>query len=226
MMNRHNFVGIGAALALGALGTVAAAGYAEHSGALPAISVSHGMHGMNMAEHAHHMAMLNNRRVTRSEHSYPAPDLDLTDMHGNRVGLADMLKEDRPILLNFIYTTCPTICPVLSATFAQVQQDLGDEVSGVRMISITIDPEKDTPSQLRDYAKRYHAGPQWEFYTGRLQDIVKLEKAFDIYRGSKVNHEPVTYLRGAGTDTWVRLDGVASATDIVREYRQLAAKTD
>lgn len=231
-MNRLQRLGTGCLLTLG-LTVQAGAGMDHRAGAMPSIMPGHdmaGMHhdmpGMSMAGHAKHMAMLNNRQVSRSEHSYQAPDLLLTDMQGRQVRLRQLLADDRPVLLNFIYTTCPTICPVLSATFAQVQSDLGDEADRVRMISITIDPEKDTPGQLADYAKRYHAGPQWAFYTGALQDIVKIEKAFDIYRGSKVNHEPVTYLRGAGASTWVRLDGVASSNDIIREYRRLAAKSD
>ena len=63
------------------------------------------------------------------------------------------------------------------------------------MISITIDPDYDTPEQLMKYAKKFKAGDQWQFYTGTYNDVVTVEKAFDIFRGSKMNHEPITLIR-------------------------------
>ena len=128
-----------------------------------------------------------------------------------------------PVMLNFIFTTCTTICPVQSAAFSQVQQKLGAESDQVRMISFTIDPEHDTPERLRAYARRFGAGPQWQFLTGNLSDIVTVQKTFNAYRGNKMSHEPLVLLRASPDASWVRLDGMASATDIVREYRQLVS---
>ena len=94
------------------------------------------------------------------------------------------------------------------------------------MISITIDPEYDTSARLQAYAARYHAGPQWQFLTGNREDIVAVQKAFDAYRGTKMNHEPLTFLRASVDAPWVRLNGLASAADVVKEYRQLVEKPD
>ena len=94
------------------------------------------------------------------------------------------------------------------------------------MISITIDPEHDTPERLEAYAERFRAGSQWRFLTGDLDQIVAVQKAFDVYRGSKMNHEPITFLRVEEEAPWVRLDGLASAADVVREYQQLIAMQD
>ena len=109
----------------------------------------------------------------------------------------------------------------MSATFAQVQNELGDESDKVCMVSISIDPEHDTPERLLDYAGRFNAGPQWGFFTGSEKDIVAVQKSVDVYRGNKMNHEPTTLLRRAEGGPWLRVDGLASAADIVREYRQL-----
>ena len=152
------------------------------------------------------------------------PPLVLVDKDNNKVSLDEALAADEPVMLNFIFTTCTTICPVLSATFAQVQRELGDEVDQVRMISITIDPEHDTPERLRGYAARFDAGSQWQFYTGANDDIVAVQKAFDAYRGSKANHEPLTFLRVPSDPQWVRVNGLASAADVVNEYRRLLAE--
>ena len=176
--------------------------------------------------HAHHRHMLESKTYSRSLHNYQLPDLALVDMEGQKTSLLSEVNRGQPVMLNFIFTTCTTICPVLSATFSQVEQQLGADREQVRMISITIDPEYDTPARLRAYAVRYDAGPQWQFLTGKLEDIVAIQKAFDAYRGTKMNHEPLTFLRASTQATWVRLDGLASAADVSREYRQLVAEQD
>lgn len=173
--------------------------------------------------HAHHRHMMESQNYGRSVHSYALPDLSVVDMNGKMTSLAEALDQDRPLMLNFMFTTCTTICPVLSATFSQVQQQLGEERDHVRLISITIDPEHDTPERLHAYAARFGAGPQWQFLTGGLQDIIAIQKAFDAYRGTKANHEPVTFLRAAPNTPWVRLEGLASASDVINEYRKLGS---
>jgi protein SCO1/2 len=174
--------------------------------------------------HAHHRHMMDQKGYKRATHDYDVPQLLLLDMDNNKVSLNEALATDEAVMLNFIFTTCTTICPVLSATFTQVQRELGDEAHQVRMISITIDPEYDTPERLREYAVRFNAGPQWQFYTGTSDDIVAVQKAFDAYRGSKANHEPLTFLRVPEDPQWVRVNGLASASDVVKEYRRLLAE--
>lgn len=176
------------------------------------------------ALHAQHKKMLTKQGYSRTEHGYNPPELTLVTMNDEMVTLQKALESDKPVLLNFIFTTCTTICPVLSATFSQVQEQLGDESDQIRMISISIDPEHDTPERLRAYATRFKAGSQWEFLTGDLDAIITTQKSFDIYRGSKMNHEPITYLHASNEAPWVRLDGIASASDVIKEYRQLVAQ--
>jgi protein SCO1/2 len=173
--------------------------------------------------HAQHRHMMGKGGYARSEHRYELPDLALVGMDGKPTTLLREVDIDQPVMLNFIFTTCTTICPVLSATFAQVQRELGPKAAEMRMVSITIDPEYDTPEQLRAYAQRFDAGDQWGFFTGELADIVAIQRAFDAFRGSKMNHEPLTFLRAAPGEPWVRINGIASGSDIVAEYQNLAA---
>lgn len=174
--------------------------------------------------HHHHHAMMADAAYQRSAASYAIPDVSLVDMDGKAVPLRDGLGGGEPVLLNFIFTSCTAICPAMSATFMQVQDLLGEEAGRVRMVSISIDPENDTPDRLKEYAARFHAGPQWQMLTGSIEDSIAVQRAFDAYRGGKMNHAPLTLLRAGGdSQSWVRLDGLASATDIVDEYRKLAA---
>ena len=98
---------------------------------------------------------------------------------------------------------------------------MGSEVDEITMVSISIDPEYDTVEKLSAYAQRFEAGGQWQFFTGQLEDVIAVERAFDIFRGSKMNHEPVTLIRVSNNQLWLRIDGLANAGDIVSEYRNL-----
>lgn len=159
----------------------------------------------------------------RTEHQYDIPEIPLVTMNGEKTTLEQELQSDKPVMLNFIFTTCTTICPVLTASFYQLQNELGDESQDIRMISISIDPEYDTPDKLKTYAERFNAGPQWQFLTGDTDDIVAAERAFGAFRGAKMNHEPLTFIRAKESEAWVRINGIASAEEIISEYRNLVA---
>jgi protein SCO1 len=182
---------------------------------LPAMAADH-------HEHHHHAMPGAQSAYVRTLASYTVPDVRLLDADGAGVALRRRL-DDKPVILNFIYTSCTAICPVMSATFSQVQAALGAERDAVRMVSISIDPEHDTPAALKSYAKKFAAGPQWQMLTGSLDSSIAVQRAFDVYRGDKMAHTPATFLRAGAGQPWVRLDGFASASTILREYRQLAS---
>ena len=99
------------------------------------------------------------------------------------------------------------------------QQKLGEDRDKVHLVSISIDPEQDTPARLRAYATRFRAGAGWQHYTGSLQASVAAQQAFDVYRGDKTNHAPVTLVRSAGGTRWVRLEGFATVDTLLSEVR-------
>lgn len=171
--------------------------------------------------HAEHQAMIAQpNRTTRSQHAYQTPDLVMQNNHGTAVHIQQLLNQPGPVMVNFIFTSCPTICPVLSATFAQVNQSLGKD-SGLTLISISIDPEQDTPTALQQYADKFSADDNWTFITGQIEQSIAVQKAFDIYRGSKMNHVPATFFRASAEQPWTRLDGFASSEQLIAEYHQM-----
>ncbi len=171
--------------------------------------------------HAHHHSMMQNASITTAD--YVLPQIKLVRDDGKTVSLPEELNDGRPVIMNFIFTTCTAICPISSQTFAQLQEKLGDERTKVHMVSISIDPEQDTPTRLTAYAHKYGAGPQWRYYTGTVEASLAAQRAFDVYRGDKMNHVPATLLRAAPGKSWLRIDGFASADDLLREYRALVA---
>lgn len=191
-----------------------------------AVETAHGTYrepASHADEHAHHRVHMDTGH-TRSLANYDIPALTLVDASGREVSLAGLLDGGKPLMLNFIFTSCTTICPVQTATFSQVQAALGELQNQVRMVSISIDPEQDTPARLSAYAAKFHAGLQWRFLTGSVPDILAVQKAFDAYRGEKASHVPLTFLHASPGAPWVRIEGFISAAELLHEYRTLVAQ--
>lgn len=168
--------------------------------------------------HRHHRAAVT-QGYTKSIKDYEIPDIKLTNAANQKVNIKNELDKT-PVVVNFIFTSCTTICPVMSSAFAQLQDKLAKSNSDLRMISISIDPEEDTPEKLHIYSQRFKAGSQWQFFTGDKNDILAVQKAFDTYRGNKMNHSPVAFIRTDKESPWIRLNGFASASVILNEYHK------
>ncbi len=152
---------------------------------------------------------------------YAIPSVQLTREDGKVVSLPEEMNDGRPVVMNFVFTSCASVCPLLSAVFAEFDRRLGADRSKVHLMSISIDPEADTPARLREYAHRYKAGPEWHHYTGTIEASHAVQRAFDVYRGDKMNHTAVTLLRAAPGQPWRRLDGFLTPNDLLSEYRSM-----
>ena len=116
------------------------------------------------------------------------PAFELVDQNGNPFSLSDL--EDDVWVANFIFTSCPSICPLLTRGMARLQERYDAYgIEEIRLISISVDPENDTPEVLRDYAELYEADlERWTFLTGEEPAIRELiVKGFKAAMG-----EPVT----------------------------------
>jgi protein SCO1/2 len=127
-----------------------------------------------------------------------APDFELISQDGVRVALVDL--RNKVVAVTFIYTSCPDTCPLLTAKMAQVQDELGPKFgSKIAFISITVDPERDTPDVLRNYAQSFGANlAGWTFLTGTPQNIRAVAKRYGVSVtksvGSDVDHTFLTSL--------------------------------
>lgn len=134
----------------------------------------------------------------------------------------DEMNDGRPLFVDFIFTDCPAICPLSGQAFAQFQSELGADRSKVHLVSITIDPEQDTPGRLTAYARKFHAQPGWDHYTGTSEASLSMQRAFGVSWGGKMDHAPVVFVRQAPGLAWERLDGFWTAADLLAEYRNFA----
>lgn len=158
--------------------------------------------------------------IKRTVESYTVPDVTLVNQDGAKVKLKALLESGEPVIVDFIFGTCTTICPVLSAGYANLQTKLPVGASKVHLISISIDPENDTPKVMRDYLKRYRAKAGWDFFTGRREDIDKVMVAFNAYIPNKMSHYPLTLIRDPKTGQWIRIFGLMSSSEFMAECKK------
>lgn len=161
------------------------------------------------------------QQYTRDVQSYRIPDVTLRDRRDEPVALRPLLNGDEPIVLQFIFTSCETVCPTLTAMTAMAQEDLRAQDEDTRIVSISIDPNHDTPERMAAYAERFGAQGDWRFLTGSWEDISAVLNAFNaMYEGgNKMYHEPFTFMRDAGSGSeWVRINGLLGAELMAAEY--------
>lgn len=110
-----------------------------------------------------------------------APGFALTDQAGGRVALADL--RGKVLAVTFIYTTCADSCPLLTAKMAVVQRKLGADFGArVRFVSITVEPEIDTPAVLKAYADKFGADARgWSFLTGTSEEIQEIVRGYGAF---------------------------------------------
>lgn len=148
------------------------------------------------------------------------PAVTLTDQDGHSHDLLQLLGDPHPVVLTFIFTSCRSVCPALTSAVFGIRKQL-HSVPDTRYVSISIDPEFDTPDVLRRYAARFDASsaPNWSFLTGTLDDIVAVQRAFDIYAGDKNSHRPVIFVKPRATHTWTRFDSSVPIATVAAELR-------
>ena len=160
-------------------------------------------------------------KYKRTIESYTMPDVTLVNQDGKRIKLKNLLNSNKPVVVDFIYGTCTTICPVLSAGYINLQRKLGQNSTNVQLISISIDPENDSPKVMKEYLKRYRAQPGWDFLTGSRADIDKVMHAFDAYISNKMYHYPLNLIRDPKDGKWVRIFGLTSTSEFMNEYKKV-----
>lgn len=163
---------------------------------------------------------------TRSVQNYTIPDLPVIDHTGRQMSLQDLVESEKPVIVDFIYATCTTICPVLSVAFSNLQRRLGDKSDAILLVSVTIDPEHDTPQILNDYRAKFSAKPGWTFLTGQRQDIDRIMQSFDAYFRDKMDHQPLKFISTGKRGEWVRLNGFLSTREMLKELKNARPELD
>ncbi len=166
-----------------------------------------------------------------SQRAHPATSPDVTllnaellDQNGAQVRFTSDIVGDRIIALNFIYTDCSTACPVVSAIFEKLQNQLGEKRrQDVRLVSLSINPATDTPERLKTYAAHFHAQPGWRWLTGEKSQVDALLKGLGVYSSDYTNHAPVILVGDPVSGVWTRFNGITSPETITAKIDELLA---
>ena len=152
------------------------------------------------------------------------PDVELLDQDGRKIQFYTDLIKGRTVAINFIFTTCTTICPPLGATFARVQKELGDKVGrDVRFISISVDPVTDTPERLKAWGAKFHAGDGWTFVTGNKPQVDELLRALGASSARREDHSPTVLIGNDAHGNWTRTYGLANSSQLVQIIEDVIA---
>src|SRR5262249_20465172 len=128
----------------------------------------------------------------------PAPNFTLTSQEGKPVSLTDL--RGKVVAVTFIYTECPDICPLLTQKMVEVQDELGPDFgTKIAFVSITLTPERDSPTVLKDYAQFWEAKLDgWSFLTGSPEAVRDVTRRYGVFFANKedgsIEHTQLTTL--------------------------------
>jgi protein SCO1/2 len=153
------------------------------------------------------------------------PDAKVVDQSGREARLYTDLIKDRVVLLSFFYTTCAYVCPAQGSVLAKTQDLLGPRLGqDVALISITMDPARDTPQRLGDWARAFSARPGWTLVGGDTPELRAMIEAFTGNRpGPKETHFTFVFIGNDRTGAWVAADGESRPSELVALLDKVAA---
>ena len=146
-------------------------------------------------------------------------DLPLVDQHGNEVDLYSLMK-GKTVVINSFFATCSGSCPVMANAFAAIRDRFQDRVGReLVLVSITVDPERDTPEKLRAYAKQMKAGEGWYFLSGSKEQVERALRKLGQYVESREQHQNVFLIGNDRTGLWKKAFGLAKPAELIELVR-------
>jgi len=183
-------------------------------------------------EHAHHHGSTitvsgGTGRFAGGELSPPraTPDFTLRDQAGNEVSMA--AQRGKYVLLTFLYTNCPDVCPLITQNLNDGLRMLGAERDDVRVLAVSVDPNGDTPASVRAYAKQHHLLPEFHYLIGSRAELTEVWKKYDVAAVARdpdlVDHTAYTMLVDPSGKGRVIYDSSVKAKDVVHDIRALSS---
>jgi len=153
----------------------------------------------------------------------PTPDFTLTDQSGQKVSMAD--QRGKLVLVTFLYTNCPDVCPLITQNLNQALQMLGAKRDDVRVLAVSVDPEGDTPEAVSKYAQAHHLLPEFHYLIGTRDELTQVWKDYDVAAVASdpelVDHTAYTMLVDESGEGRVIYDASVKAKDVVHDVDEL-----
>jgi protein SCO1 len=152
-------------------------------------------------------------------------NLPVVTQDGKTLKFFDDVLKGKIVLISFIYTNCPDICPLTTARIAQVEDKLGDMVGrDIFFVSMSVDPEHDTPDRLREFAMAFDAGPGWLFLTGKPEDIRLINSRLGDTSRTLSQHRNQIVLGNDATGEWTRNTVFGDIDRLIMDIRAMDPK--
>lgn len=149
-------------------------------------------------------------------------DTVLVSQDGERLRLYTDLLRGRSVVISVFFTTCTGACPVIHAALERLQDRIADRLDkDVRILSITVDPENDTPEALKEYAARFKAKRGWYFLTGTQDDVTAALKKLGQYVKEPNDHSGILLAGNDRTGLWKKIFGLGDPEEVIRVARSV-----
>jgi len=144
-------------------------------------------------------------------------DVELLNQDGKKVRFYSDVLKGKTVVVNAFFTTCTSVCPPMNRNMEKIQEVLGDRVGrDVFLVSMTVDPETDTPARIKDYARKFHAGPGWIFLTGKKENLDWALYKLGQYVEQKDDHKTIFIIGNEPTGLWKKAFGMANVAELVQ----------
>ena len=144
-------------------------------------------------------------------------DVELINQDGKKVHFYSDVLKGKTVVVNAFFTSCTSVCPPMNRNMQKIQEALGDRVGrDVFFVSITVDPEVDTPARMKEYAKNFHAGPGWTFLTGKKENLDWALYKLGQYVEAKDDHTSIFIIGNEAKGLWKKAFGLAKAEELIK----------
>jgi protein SCO1/2 len=144
-------------------------------------------------------------------------DVELTNQDGQKLRFYSDVLKDKVVIINTFFTTCTSVCPPMNRNLEKIQDALGDRLGkDAFLVSISVDPEMDTPLRLKDYARRFHARPGWLFLTGKKENVDWALYKLGQYVETRDDHSTIIIIGNEPKGLWKKAFGLAKPEELMK----------
>lgn len=144
-------------------------------------------------------------------------DVELINQDGEKMRFYNDVLKNKVVIINAFFSTCTSVCPPMNRNLEKIQDALGDRLGkDVFLVSISVDPENDTPTRLKEYSRRFHARPGWNFLTGKKENVDWALYKLGQYVETKGDHSTIIIIGNEPKGLWKKAIGLAKSEELIR----------
>jgi len=144
-------------------------------------------------------------------------DVELINQDGQKMRFYSDVLKDKVVVINTFFTNCTGACPPINRNLEKVQEALGDRLGkDAFLVSMSVDPETDTPVRLKEYSRRFHARPGWIFLTGKKENVDWALYKLGQYVETKDGHTNIIIIGNEPKGLWKKAFGLAKADELIK----------